>query len=371
MKRKRNKMAMLMIAIMMTSVIVTMASAEVGVLDEPPQQPIQIKGDVTYDNGTRVPDGWLVTLSDVTAGIELGNDTTEDVIAAIPQYLIKVDPLLIVVGHDIKASVSNEGWSGNVTYTVQTGENVAGGTIMMDDIVVVSGPITTPDVVINEFMSNNDTEWVELYNKGNSSINLTDWTLEDDAGHSKSLSALGTIEAQGYQVYTCASGWLNNDEDVIWLNSTTETVDEVAYGVLGGAPAPEAGKSAGRYPNGVRTGNNANDFTVFDVPTPGEANVIEQVLTTIEVSPSTPTVNVNDTEQFTATAKDQNGNVMENITIEWTSSNETVGTITDAGLFTAAAVGMTTVKAENGTVNGTANVTVQEEVVPVLTTIEV
>ncbi|NQE46062.1 hypothetical protein C5S31_08590 [ANME-1 cluster archaeon GoMg2] len=119
------------------------------------------------------------------------------------------------------------------------------------------------------------------------------------------------------------------------------------------------------------TGNDTADFTEFDVPTPGAANVIEQVLTTIEVSPSTATLNVSATEQFTATAKDQDGNVMSGVVINWTSSNVTVGTITDAGLFTALVVGTTTVMAANGTVNGTAAVTVQSGVQPVLTTIEV
>ena len=93
-------------------------------------------------------------------------------------------------------------------------------------------------------------------------------------------------------------------------------------------------------------------------------------LTTIEVTPSTATVNVNATEQFNATAKDQDGNVMPDVVITWTSSNETVGTI-DAGAFTAKVNGTTTVTAANGTVNGTATVTVQSGVQPVLTTIDV
>jgi PGF-CTERM protein len=98
---------------------------------------------------------------------------------------------------------------------------------------------------------------------------------------------------------------------------------------------------------------------------------VQPVLTTIEVSPSTATVNVNATKQFNATAKDQDGNVMSGVVINWTSSNVTVGTITDAGELTALVVGTTTVTAANETVNGTASVTVQEEVEPVLTTIEV
>jgi hypothetical protein len=156
MKLNRNKMAMLMIAIMVTSVIVAMASAQVSVLDTPPQQPVQVKGDVTYDNGTRVPDGWRVILTDVTEGTELGNDTTEDVISAIPQYEIKVDPSLIVVGHNIKTSVSNGGWSGNETHTVQSGEDAVGHTIMMEKI-VVSEPGPSPGPTIVSYTISNST----------------------------------------------------------------------------------------------------------------------------------------------------------------------------------------------------------------------
>lgn len=92
-------------------------------------------------------------------------------------------------------------------------------------------------------------------------------------------------------------------------------------------------------------------------------------LETIEVSPASKTLVEGEEQLFTATAKDQYGNPMADISITWTSSNPTVGTvspkyaITDSDgnattTFTALTVGTTTIKAENGTVNGTAAVTV-------------
>ena len=81
-------------------------------------------------------------------------------------------------------------------------------------------------------------------------------------------------------------------------------------------------------------------------------------LTSIEVSPEMITLNIGDTQQFTATAKDQYGNEMYGIVFDWTSSNETVGTINNTGFFTANGAGITTIKALNGTVNGTAEVMV-------------
>lgn len=90
--------------------------------------------------------------------------------------------------------------------------------------------------------------------------------------------------------------------------------------------------------------------------------VASPILTTIAVTPSTATLNVGTTQVFTATAKDQYGNTMTGIIFTWTSSNTTVGTIDTNGLFTAtAALGTTTIKAANGTVNGMAAVTVTEE----------
>jgi hypothetical protein len=83
------------------------------------------------------------------------------------------------------------------------------------------------------------------------------------------------------------------------------------------------------------------------------------VLTAIYVSPQPVTVNARDaTQQFNATAYDQNNQEMEDIVFNWTNSNTTVGTINTTGFFIAIASGTTTLKAANGTVNGTSNVTV-------------
>ena len=81
-------------------------------------------------------------------------------------------------------------------------------------------------------------------------------------------------------------------------------------------------------------------------------------LRSIKVSPTDVTLNCGDTQQFTATAYDLYGNEMPNIDFTWDSSNETAGTVDDTGLFEAKAAGTTTVTAANGTMNGTAAVTI-------------
>jgi len=85
---------------------------------------------------------------------------------------------------------------------------------------------------------------------------------------------------------------------------------------------------------------------------------IPPFVSTITIDPETATTVVSETLQFTPTAFDQKGREMEDIVFDWTSSNETVGTMSTAGLFTARAPGTTTVTAAYGDVAGTAVVTV-------------
>lgn len=80
-------------------------------------------------------------------------------------------------------------------------------------------------------------------------------------------------------------------------------------------------------------------------------------LTSIKVSPPTVLVVKGKTQTFIAEPKDQNGNHM-NVSVIWSSDDESLGTIDQNGVFTAIAEGMTTIKATSGDVGGSANVTV-------------
>jgi len=92
----------------------------------------------------------------------------------------------------------------------------------------------------------------------------------------------------------------------------------------------------------------------------------EAVLTGIEISPTAATAVVGKTVGFKATARDQSGNAMAGVDITWTSSDTTVGTIDQAGTFTALTEGVTTIAATAGELSAEASVTVTaEEPVPV------
>ncbi|QYZ78495.1 PGF-pre-PGF domain-containing protein [Methanofollis formosanus] len=101
----------------------------------------------------------------------------------------------------------------------------------------------------------------------------------------------------------------------------------------------------------------SNGYSVIGIP---------PVLTSISVSPETAEVAQWDGVQFTATALEQRGREMKNVTFAWSSSDETVGTVNEDGYFMALSPGTTEITAANGTVSGTASVTVTAPSVPAM-----
>lgn len=140
-------------------------------------------------------------------------------------------------------------------------------------------PTQQNSIVINEFVSypnTNETEWIELYNPTNNSIDLTNWIVEDGVGIIKTLS--GSIENNSYIVVNISSK-LNNDGDIIKLRSDVALVDSVTYGnwndgnTVDNAPKPLQRQSVGRSPNGIDTDVDSSDFVRFVSPSPEAANL--------------------------------------------------------------------------------------------------
>ena len=111
------------------------------------------------------------------------------------------------------------------------------------------------------------------------------------------------------------------------------------------------------YAAGTDAGANGGDGQIklsYTVQTP--------VLKTLTINPLNPTMMVGSTTQFAASGTDQFGNSFP-ITVTWSSSSSTVGTIISTGsstaLFTAgASAGTTTVTATVGSVSTSTLVTV-------------
>ena len=87
------------------------------------------------------------------------------------------------------------------------------------------------------------------------------------------------------------------------------------------------------------------------------------VATSIAVTPASHTLAmIGATVQLSATVRDQNNNPMTGQTVNWTSSNTAVATVSNNGLVTAVANGTTQITARSGNASGTANITVAEPV---------
>lgn len=86
----------------------------------------------------------------------------------------------------------------------------------------------------------------------------------------------------------------------------------------------------------------------------------EQVVSSIELSCSTLKMKPGTSSQITAVVKDQNGQVMEDQAVTWSSSDESVATVNEEGLVTTAGVGTADITAACSGVTAVCSVTVDE-----------
>jgi len=114
-------------------------------------------------------------------------------------------------------------------------------------------------VVINEFSSNSNPEWVEIYNQTGETVDLSGWKIIDASDTTLSLD--GCISSLGFRSFE-KNSWLNNSGDTIYLKDNQDNIlDQIAYGPDGIIGIPLDGKSAGRDPDEV------SNWVIFDSPT--------------------------------------------------------------------------------------------------------
>ena len=85
----------------------------------------------------------------------------------------------------------------------------------------------------------------------------------------------------------------------------------------------------------------------------------------VDVTPTSASVQVNQTVQLTATPKDASGNPLTGRVVTWASSNTSVATVSSSGLVTGKAVGTATITATSEGQNGTSAITVLASTAPV------
>jgi uncharacterized protein YjdB len=86
---------------------------------------------------------------------------------------------------------------------------------------------------------------------------------------------------------------------------------------------------------------------------------VDPALSSITVTPATPSVAVDSTKQMTATGTYNDGST-KNITasVSWSSDDTFVATVSDSGLVTGITPGIVSVTATSGTISSSTNVTV-------------
>jgi uncharacterized protein YjdB len=86
--------------------------------------------------------------------------------------------------------------------------------------------------------------------------------------------------------------------------------------------------------------------------------VVGAHLTSIAISPATPTMAAGTEQQFTATGSFDDGSTQVLPTVQWTSTSSNILAVSSSGLGTAVAAGNSTLSATSGSITGTTSVTV-------------
>jgi len=130
------------------------------------------------------------------------------------------------------------------------------------------------DVRINEIVPKGP-EWIELFNTSASSVSLDGWWIRDDDQDSLNLSGR-TLAGNGYDtVYIGLNYILDNSGDIVFLiDAAGDTVDQVGFGIQGGAPISPYSPlfSLARITDGLDSDDDARDFNLDGTPTPEASN---------------------------------------------------------------------------------------------------
>ncbi len=152
--------------------------------------------------------------------------------------------------HTVNARYQGDASEATVSVTVDNGGGVP--------------PPEAGDVVINEYVANSGTEWVELYNTSANELDISNHYIDDiDAGGGapKQIPASTTIAAGGYYVMTFSSFLNNGGDDVRFLDDSQVALDSTSY------TSATADYSWYRSPDG-----GAWSATETDTPTQGASN---------------------------------------------------------------------------------------------------
>lgn len=304
-----KKVVVGIIAILMatSAVVITLPGTEAV-----PQIPCNFSGYV--NNGTG-PVG--VEIVGEIDGVAYGSTTSFD-------YEGDTVYALDVLGEDTETDYKDGGDDGDTVFFKVDGyfANEV-GTWYSGEVFVLNLTYTVigqpANLVINELMIDptmdwnddgnvsDDDEWIEIWNNGNESVELSDYYLEDNDGASTQL--FGSVEPNSGIIFygsdfDLSLGNAGDEVKLVW-NSSSEiangsmvVIDRVEYGnpgsgpddtILSNAPLPPSGASISLFPDGDDNDDPANDFIIVyynlpDLTVTGLTWTPEQPMEGIEVT---------------------------------------------------------------------------------------
>ncbi len=257
-------------------------------------------------DGVRLTDATAVVMDSVLfGGSSNGNNLLDDSGSADPARAAASASNGKSLGRDSACTDTDNSSVDFRVFTTPTPAmaNVAIGDSGGDSDVIVSADCTgSENVVINEFLpdatgADDGQEWVELYNRGSSTVDLSGWVLAMagstwDNGDEMTLGSGLGLSPGGYLLLGTASG--DGPLDLTLPNATSSgeglqlrcnglTVDTVVYGPSNGdsltddtggiasslAPKPKEAQSIVRKVDGVDSNLSGDDFQLCASPSPG------------------------------------------------------------------------------------------------------
>ncbi len=164
------------------------------------------------------------------------------------------------------------------------------------------------------------------------SVSVTPESAEVQVGSTVALTAT-TLDAGGAVLTGRTVTWSSSDAEIAIVGSDG-TVTALSLGI-----ATITARSEGQ----------SGESTIAVVPIP---------VASVDVTPATATVELGQTQQFTATPVDSNGTPLADRSVSWTSGDTGILIVDGNGLATAVGVGTATVTATSEGVEGAATLTV-------------
>jgi hypothetical protein len=232
--------------------------------------------NITYYYGYYTNDGWGLT-TDSTSNITWRVDATEH---DLENYTLSSPP-----DTDIDVSFKQTTGlpslshlnSGNFKVRFRGVEDGGGDDRFYLDYCYFTINYSIPNIVFNEIQfdpsgSDDNSEWVELYNAGNSAVDLNGWNLTDNDGNRFNLSSAGSFSAGSYLVCHLAQTGTNSSTDVYDLIRTEFVIQ------------PDSSTGVDNYLSNATTTTNygtISDLIIENTSTTQRRSIVQFDLTTV------------------------------------------------------------------------------------------